>query len=508
MSSKSTRKKRTSNKKKIGEDCVKDNECFTNYCYNNKCTSKTRSYEIIEKLNKQLKEHYNDLRIMKQEKENLEELLDNDDNTIEENVKFIDDFERINRIIKEINTQIKDVQEQLKDDSSSKKSLNILSSRRDAKKKKTYECLFCLGEIDDINDSFRCPAKCDNGYFHLDCVQKFCESTKTVETYNYNPGANDEFSHQKYQIKAQCPSCFTDWTRVCIQVSSSPPQQNRSRTPSVQSNSSYESIFGMDDIDDDVSETSSVREIRNILGETSINENEDELESYRRNRDSPLWSGIPPDDPRNNIFHDNQETRNVPYSSTLPLLPPVTPPRLQEEPGPHDDNDDFLYLKNYSIRLIIGLEKLLDDVLKSSRPESLNYDYLMKNVQIRSTNKYDLFLLHENIKNVIDNVTFSLDEYKHIFDIYESNIKRLFNDKHPGFATRLGRENPVVDMWWNLLYIKKYFYDKIQESQNSREVINNYIATSNRGGKRKTKKRKTNRRRKILSGSKKKRGKR
>ena len=72
----------------------------------------------------------------------------------------------------------------------------------------------------------------------------------------------------------------------------------------------------MDDIDDDVSETSSVREIRNILGETSINENEDELESYRRNRDSPLWSGIPPDDPRNNIFHDNQETFS-PHTPTI-----------------------------------------------------------------------------------------------------------------------------------------------------------------------------------------------
>jgi hypothetical protein len=564
MSSKSTRKKRTSNKKKIGEDCVKDNECFTNYCYNNKCTSKTRSYEIIEKLNKQLKEHYNDLRIMKQEKENLEELLDNDNNTIEENIKFIDEFERINKIIKEINIQIKNVQEQLKDDSSSKKSLNILSSRRDARKKKTYECLFCLGEIDDINDSFRCPANCDNGYFHLDCVKRFCESTKTLETYNYNPGTNDTFSHQEYRIKAKCPSCFTDWTRICDGIissstphspphspphssrpSSPPPiQQNNSRNPSVQSDSSYESIFGMDPLDDDdyYSDDNSVDELANILGNTTIDEGE--IDMWRRHSDSPPWSNIPLDDPRNQMFHDTTISppsypsvsdttqpessilaRQEAYSSRYSPLPPVTPPPLQEEAGPYDNNPDYVYLQNYSIRLIVGLEKVLQYVLDSPNPHDLNYDHLMKNVQIRSSNKYDLFKLHDNIHDMLTDVPFlfSLNEYQHIYGIYESNLRRLFNDKHPGFATRLGRGNPVVDMWWKLLELKKIIHDNTntiqklidehrESGEHSQADILQFGINHISGGKRKTKKRNirkiSKKRKKILSGSKKKRGKR
>ena len=52
----------------------------------------------------------------------------------------------------------------------------------------------------------------------MNCVKRFCEQTKKVESYNYNPGTNDRYSHQEYQVKAQCPSCFTDWTRVCNEV--------------------------------------------------------------------------------------------------------------------------------------------------------------------------------------------------------------------------------------------------------------------------------------------------
>lgn len=298
MSSKTSRKKRTSSKKKIGSDCVKDSDCFTNYCYQNKCTSKTRSYDIIQGLNTRLTEHYNDLRSIKEEKQNLEELLDYDDNTVEENVKYIDDLEKVSEIIKQINKGIKDIQEQLKDDSSSKKSASVLSSRRDSRKKKTYECPICYDEIDDLNNSFKCPnTECPNGLFHMNCVKRFCEQTKKVESYNYNPGTNDRYSHQEYQVKAQCPSCFTDWTRVCNEVTS----QNRSRNSSLSSGVT-EIIHQSDDDNYQIpSDDSSIDELTEILDGTTLNE--EDIETYRRNSDSPPWAGIPLDDPRNQTFH-------------------------------------------------------------------------------------------------------------------------------------------------------------------------------------------------------------
>ena len=310
MPPKSTKKKRTSNKKKIGDDCNKDSECFTNYCYQNKCTSKTRSYEIIEQLNKELKEHYDNLRKAKEERVKLNELLDDDNNNDEQNIEFIYLIEKTNEIIEKIKESIQNVQEQLKDDSSTKKSAAKLSSQRDLKKKQTYECPICMDTIDDINNSINCKGLCKS-YFHNDCVKEWCKQATQTQRYDYGV-ETDEVTGQRFNTYTtfnttqKCPVCKFDWTSICNEVTSSSSIKSDSSGETINLNASDDSSISIYGIDDD---DSSIGELAEIFDVTRIH---DDLDAWRRNTDSPPWSSIPLDDPRNQLFHTNS--------------PPSTPP--------------------------------------------------------------------------------------------------------------------------------------------------------------------------------------